>query len=322
MDASAQRFRRDLEALGSPVPQPIGLAVSGGPDSLALLLLAHAAFPGEVRAATVDHGLRAGSAAEAEAVARICGGLGIPHRTLRATVEPRGEGVQAAARAARYAALVAWMRAGDIPLLLTAHHADDQAETLLMRLLRGSGVAGLAGIRASSALPTGRLRRPLLGWRRAELAAIVERAGIEAADDPTNRDDAYDRARLRIRLAQAPWLDPQPLARSAALLAEAEEALDWAAERLAAERIAGSEGEATLDPSGMPSELVRRLVLACLRRVDPAAAPRGEALARAVGSLAAGETITLAGVKARGGPVWRFGPAPPRRPVRPGRAPG
>src|SRR5687767_7704882 len=92
------RFRSDLEAVAGPDPGPFAVAVSGGPDSLALLLLAHAALPGRVEAATVDHGLRAESAAEAEAVARYCGKLGVPHHILRALVAPAGEGLQAAAR--------------------------------------------------------------------------------------------------------------------------------------------------------------------------------------------------------------------------------
>src|SRR5688500_15943923 len=103
------RFRSDLEAVAGSDPGRFAVAVSGGPDSLALLLLAHAAFPGRVEAATVDHGLRAGSAAEAETVARLCGERGIPHHILSAVVAPAGEGLQAAARAARYSALAAWM---------------------------------------------------------------------------------------------------------------------------------------------------------------------------------------------------------------------
>jgi tRNA(Ile)-lysidine synthase len=143
------------------------VAVSGGPDSLALLLLAHAAMPGLVEAATVDHGLRSESADEAAFVAEICGKLGVPHATLKVTV---GAGnLQAEARAARYAALAGWMAERGLAALATAHHADDQAETLILRLNRGSGVAGLAGVRARGLVPGTRLPllRPLLGWRRA-----------------------------------------------------------------------------------------------------------------------------------------------------------
>jgi tRNA(Ile)-lysidine synthase len=312
------RFRLDLEAVAGADPAPLAVAVSGGPDSLALLLLAHAAFPGRVEAATVDHGLRAESAAEAEAVARLCGEIGIPHFILTARVEPSGEGLQAAARTARYAALAEWMDGNALPLLLTAHHADDQAETLLMRLNRGSGVAGLAGVRAAGAVPGtgGRLRlcRPLLGWRRSELQALVEAAGVEAALDPSNSDERFDRARLRPRLGEAPWLDPAALARSAALLAQAEAALDWTAGPLFAARAEVGEGAVTLRPHGLPPELLRRLALRCLRQLEPGARPRGEALAGFIGKLEEGGTATLCGVMASGGETWRFEPEPPRHP--------
>jgi tRNA(Ile)-lysidine synthase len=309
------RFRRDLAALAGESPGRIGVAVSGGPDSLALLLLACAAFPGEVEAATVDHGLRRESAAETAFVARLCAGLGVPHGALAVSVAAGGDGVQANARTARYAALEGWMAERGLPLLLTAHQADDQAETLLMRLNRGAGLAGLAGVRARRSLPGGALVcRPLLGWRRSELAAVVSAAGLEPVDDPSNRDEAYDRARLRARLADAPWLDVAALGRSAATLAGAEEALEATARRLAAERVEERAGAVLLRTEGLPAELLRRLLLACLRRVAPDAAPRGEQLTFLAEGLHAGRTLTLAGVKCRGGdPAWRFEPAPPRR---------
>jgi tRNA(Ile)-lysidine synthase len=312
------RFRLAFEAESGSVTGRLAVAVSGGPDSLALLLLAQGAFPGQVAAATVDHGLRAESAAEAEGVARLCRGLEVPHKSLAARVEAAGEGLQAAARAARYAALAQWMEAENLALLLTGHHADDQAETLLMRLNRGSGVAGLAGVRASGPVPGtgGRLRlcRPLLGWRRSELRAVVAAAGIEPALDPSNTDQRFDRARLRRRLAEAPWLDPSALARSAALLAEAEAALDWTAGPLFAARAEVGEGAVALLPNGLPPELLRRLVLRCLRQLAPGAEPRGEALAAFIAKLEQGGTATLCEVKGAGGDTWRFEPAPPRTP--------
>jgi tRNA(Ile)-lysidine synthase len=310
------RFRADLAAV-APQAGGLAVAVSGGADSLALLLLAAGACPGRVAAATVDHGLRAESAAEAASVAALCRGLDIPHSTLAVEVAAAGLGVQAAAREARYAALAGWMRTLGADTLLTGHHLDDQAETLLMRLLRGSGVAGLAGIRSASpfpaAGPSARLARPLLGWRRAELEAIVRDSGLAPAADPSNTDEAYDRARLRRLIGEAGWLDPVPLARSAAALAEAEEALRAAAGRLYAERARERDGIVRLDPAEVPRELLRRLVLAALRRVAADAEPRGEQLTALIDRLSTGEIATLAGVKAVGGAVWTFEPAPPRR---------
>jgi tRNA(Ile)-lysidine synthase len=310
IDAAAlSRFRADLDRLGG-ARGLLGVAVSGGPDSLALLLLARAALPGRVQAATVDHGLRGGSADEAAMVARVCARLGVPHATLAARMTGSAN-IQAAARERRYAMLEEWAEAAGLAFILTAHHLDDQAETLLMRLQRGSGLAGLAGIRAvrRSSVP---IIRPLLGWRRGELAAIVEQAGLEPAADPSNRDERFDRARLRRRLAETDWIDPVPLARSAAALAEAEEALAWAARRLWEHRVA-AEGEGfSLDPEGLPAELRRRLVIAVLAAIG-GPAPRGEEVARLIAALEAGGTATLAGAKCSGGARWRFVPAPPRR---------
>lgn len=313
--ALVERFRGDLEALAD-TDGTIGVAVSGGPDSLALLLLAAAAWPGRVQAATVDHRLRPEAAAEARQVAAICKSLGCPHVTLEVVVPPGGEGVQGEARRVRYEALAAWMKETGIGLLLTAHHADDQAETLLMRLLRGSGVAGLAGVRAVRPLPgrDGALRiaRPLLGWRRDALAAIVRAAGIEAADDPSNRDPAFDRVRIRSLLADSPWLDVDALARSAAALADAEEALDSAARRCFDERVEEEGGALLLRHEGVPAEILRRVALRCLRSIAPEAAPRGEQLGTLLRRLGENETATLAGVKCSGGERFRFEPAPPR----------
>ena len=204
------RFRADLAALAGPAPPAFGLAVSGGPDSLALLLLTASAFPGRVEAATVDHGLRPESAAEAAFVREICAARGIAHATLTG---PAIEGnVQAGARALRYRLLGDWARQRKLAFLLTAHHQGDQAETLLMRLQRGAGLAGLAGIRSRAEIDGLIVLRPLLGWRPAELAEIVAEAGLTPVEDPSNSDDRYDRARLRRQLAETDWLDAAALA--------------------------------------------------------------------------------------------------------------
>lgn len=200
-----------------------------------------------------------------------------------------------------------------IPALLTAHHLDDQAETLLMRLARGSGVGGLAAIRARRPLVAGgsaSVYRPLLGWRRAELAAFV--AALDTVDDPSNRDLRFDRAQLRNRLPQMQGLDPVALARSAGLLGEAEDALAAYADALFDERVTAANGEIILRPQGLALELRRRLVARCLALASDAD-PRGEALATLLAALDAGRTATLAGLKCIGGETWRFVLAPARR---------
>ena len=298
-----------------PGSDRIGLAVSGGPDSLALLLLAHDAIPELVEVATVDHGLRADSAAEAEAVAALCGQLGIPHATLRPTVSPTGN-LQASARTARYAALGEWALERGLAAIVTAHHADDQAETLLMRLSRGAGVRGLAGMRSAATVPGHPglpLLRPLLGWRKAELEAIVAQAGIEPARDPSNADLRFERARLRAGLADSPWLDPTALAASAAHLAEADAALEWAATREWGERV--TQGDATLIYRPLAPRAVRLRVLArAIATLGHEGTPRGAEIARLHDALIAGGVATLGGVRGEAkDDGWRFTPAPPRR---------
>jgi tRNA(Ile)-lysidine synthase len=313
-DHLIDRFRRDLDRLAGIEPKRIGVALSGGPDSLSLLLLCSATKHDAVSAATVDHGLRAESADETAYAADVCKKLGIPHRILRVTVEPKAS-LQANARKARYDALRRWAEEESIPIILTGHHADDQAETLMMRLSRGSGVAGLAGVRPRTALSSAiQVCRPLLTWRRRELGSIVEAAGIRAIQDPSNENEHFDRVRMRKNLAQASWIDPMALARSAAALSDADEALDFATHMLASERLEIDAGRAVLDPHGVPAGLLRRLVQRALAHVAPGASPRGEQLTALIAALAADESVTLAGALCRGGTRWRFVPEPPRRP--------
>ncbi len=299
------------EAARAPAAR-LGLAVSGGPDSLALLLLAHAARPGAVAAATVDHGLRPESASEAAEVARICAQLGVPHETLRVVVADGN--VQARARSARYAALSAWLAAHSLDALATAHHADDQAETLLMRLNRAGGVAGLAGVRERGRVPGADrlLLRPLLGWRREELGAVVTAAGLVAADDPSNADDRFDRVRLRQALSQAAWLDIPAIAASAAHLADADIALDWAAAREWREHVA-KEGLGLIYRPHAPRAIALRVLARIVRELD-GEEPRGQALARLFDSLVAHQPASIGELVARPLPDgWSFMKGPKRR---------
>lgn len=319
-DAAVARFRDDLRALIDPVPADarIGVAVSGGPDSLALLLLANAGFHGRIAAATVNHGLRPEAADEAAMVARLCVELEIPHQIL-VPEHPLDSGgnVQERARILRYQLLGVWADQNALPTVVTAHHLDDVAEGFLMRAMHGAGVGGLARMKASAPLPyvagTGvKLLRPLLGWRRHELAKIVADTAIVPADDPSNRNERYDRARARALLATEPLLNPVALAHAATNLADAEAALEWmsdAAWRNRAETVPDS--EVRVDSGDLPFEIRRRLAARAIRSLAPDW--NGEGLDRLIGQLDRRKTATLAGVRGTGGPMWRFGIAPPHR---------
>lgn len=307
--------------LGRPLApaEPLAVAVSGGPDSLALLLLAHAGFGDRVRALTVDHGLRPAAACEATVVAGYAAALGVPHATLHWAGPHPATNLQAAARTARYTLMRDWCAAHDVAWLATAHHRDDAAETLLLRLARGSGTGGLSGIRPQRDLGRGvTLLRPLLGWRKADLAAIVAAAGWTAADDPSNGDPRFDRTRARALLAQAPWLDPARLAASAAHLADAEAALVWTADLAWRSRVEAGAGTVVVDAAGLPHDLARRLLVRAVTILAPAAVCRGDGVERLLRHLAAGTGGTLAGVAVRavvrhGAPLWQFRVAAPRR---------
>ena len=315
--ALVERFRADLDALIVPEAR-IGLAVSGGPDSLALLLLAAAARPSRVEAASVDHGLRAGAREESDFVGRVCERLDVPHTILTARwSDVPATAIQERARRERYRLLGYWTEERRLDALATAHHADDQAETMLMRLNRGSGVRGLAGMRARSVTPGNhvRLLRPLLGWRRMELQQICTDAGLTPAVDPSNADERFERVRIRNSIGEATWLDAAAVARSAAHLADADMALDWAV-RIEWDRNVHERGpDIRYRPAGAPCEIVRRIVARAVRKLgtEGEAELRGSELDRLLASLGAGDVSTLRGVQCSGGKEWRFSRAAARR---------
>ena len=190
-----------LGALGPFERRPeIAVAVSGGPDSMALAVLVQPWVEdrrGRLTALVVDHGLRAESAAEAASTARRLAALGIESRILRWDGPKPGSGIQAAAREARYRLLCGACRAAGILHLLLAHHAGDQAETIALRAERGSGRRGLAGMPAIREVESLRLLRPLLGVAKARLLATLGQRGIGWVEDPSNRDPRFARSRLR-----------------------------------------------------------------------------------------------------------------------------
>ena len=289
---------------------PIGLAVSGGPDSLAVLLLAAVAYPGEIAVLSVDHGIRPEAAAEVGFVSEICAGLGVPFASTKVELEPGN--LQAEARKARYKALSLWADEARLGAVVTAHHADDQAETLLMRLARGSGISGLAGVRDWSTLPGSKvpLLRPLLTFGKAELEAVCRAAGVNPVRDPSNEDTSFDRVRVRQHLEEHDWLDPKMLAASAAHLGEAAEVIAYYTQREWQEQVsrnAESFAYRRSAPVLVQIEIVRRVIAELGGGVS-----RAEA-ARAVERLHGGENASLGGVLGvpkRG--CWHFSPEPPR----------
>jgi tRNA(Ile)-lysidine synthase len=315
---AVERFKRDIDPLvGSDAR--FGVAVSGGPDSLALLLLAAEARGSKVEAATVDHAFRPESRGEAEMVAALCERLGVPHTILTAQWEQKPEtAIQERARLMRYRLLGDWARERGLTAIATAHHLDDQAETFIMRLSRGSGVRGLAGMRALARAAAGQvaLVRPLLGWRHSELEGVCASAGLVPAQDPSNDDDQFERVRVRKALAGTDWLDPTAVAASAAHLAEADGALHWATTLEWQRSVTREGGQIVYKPTDAPREIRRRIIrraILALATEGAGAELRGRELDQVLAALRNGRRATLRGVLCIGGPEWRFTRAPARR---------
>jgi tRNA(Ile)-lysidine synthase len=264
--------------------QHLALAVSGGPDSFALMHLvarwreARGGTPA-LSVLTVDHGLRDASRDEAELVGRLAAKLGLPHAIL--TWESGGlyaASLQARARVARYDLMAASCHAHNIPALVTAHTLDDQAETLLMRLKRGSGLDGLAAIPERGDWAGIAVLRPLLEVPKARLVATLEAAGVSFVSDPSNLDPRFERVRVRRSrdALAALGLTPEAMALSARRLRRAREAVEHAAGNfLAAHSEMSEAGYALIERDALeaaPQEIVLR------------------ALAQLIGAVGGGET--------------------------------
>jgi tRNA(Ile)-lysidine synthase len=316
----------------------IVLAVSGGPDSIAMMWLAarwrRALTRGpQLIAVTIDHGLRAEAAREARDVKRLAKNLDLPHRTLRWSGAKPKTGLPAAARDARYRLLAKAARASGATHVLTAHTQDDQAETLLMRMSRGSGIAGLAAMARQSQREGVVLARPLLHIPKARLLATLKKAKIGFADDPTNRDANFTRPRLRAMMPAlvAEGFDARNLTRLASRLARANAALeilvDGAERYLALGRHDPDHAGFDVNAFAALAEEIRLRLL--LRRIDrvghegPAELGKVEALLtvldRAVaatgpvkGRIGLKQTLAGALVSLVEGRI-RIEPAPPRR---------
>ncbi|WP_454643475.1 tRNA lysidine(34) synthetase TilS [Bradyrhizobium liaoningense] len=320
------------------------LAVSGGPDSVALMWLAarwrrSLARGPLLTVVTIDHGLRREAAREAREVKRLAAGLGLPHRTLRWRGTKPKAGVPAAAREARYRLLADAARAAGASHVLTAHTRDDQAETLLMRLFRGSGLAGLSAMAPLSERDGIVLARPLLDVPKSQLIATLRRAKVGFAEDPTNRDTAFTRPRLRalLPLLAAEGGDARNLARLAARLARANAAVEVLADgaerflRLRDSGVAPQAGVRSFEASAfaaLPEEVRLRLLLRAINALGhegPAELGKVEALmsaldqavaaslrARATGRPVLKQTLAGALISLAGGRI-HIAPAPARR---------
>jgi tRNA(Ile)-lysidine synthase len=296
---SSDAFAALMAPFGPFEPAPrLAVAVSGGADSLALVLLAAEwarARGGDVVALTVDHGLRSGSAAEAAQVAEWLAVPGVSHHILGWTGLKPSADLQAQAREARYGLLGEFCRSAGILHLLLAHHREDQAETLLLRLGRGSGLDGLAAMPCERATRWGRLIRPLLDIPRQRLRATLEARGQSWIEDPSNRNPDFARVRLRRLMPDlaAEGVEPPRLAATATRLGRARAALESAMAEAAARYV-------ELTPAGyalchapafssLPEEIGLRLLARLILVVGGGGhGPRLERLERLYGLLRGG----------------------------------
>ncbi len=303
-DADPRLTEMIAAAFAPSPPRRLGVAVSGGGDSVALLhlLVDWARGSGTaLRAVTVDHGLRPEAALEAESVARACAELGIGHDVLRWTGWDGRGNLPDQARRARYRLMADWARVHDFADVALGHTADDQAETFLMRLARGSGVDGLAAMQPARRAEGVLWHRPLLTARRGALRLWLTARGIGWIEDPSNEDPAYDRVRVRQALAVlAPLgIGVEGLLATAERLRRASDALRHGARDLARSAVTGEGGGLVIDRAKLdaaPAELRDRLLAQALIWVSGADyRPRYQALAQVWAGIAEGKRTTLMG---------------------------
>ncbi|WP_300548683.1 tRNA lysidine(34) synthetase TilS [Roseovarius sp.] len=285
-------------------PRRLGVAVSGGSDSLALLLLVDEWRENggpEVFAVTVDHGLRPEAAGEAKEVARICAGRGIAHETLTWRDWDQQGNLPDQARRARYRLMAEWAKAQGIGDIAIGHTADDQAETFLMRLARGAGVDGLSAMRTQWQQGDLRFHRPMLGLTRETLRDMLRARGQGWVDDPSNEDTAYARVRARAALVAL-----EPLGISAGGLADVARKMADVRDTLygyvidaARENLRFEQGDLILGRAGferLRPEVARRLLQAMLGWISGADyVPRGRAMEALLAAARDGRGMTLQG---------------------------
>ncbi|WP_323785632.1 tRNA lysidine(34) synthetase TilS [Thalassovita sp.] len=285
---------------------PVGIAVSGGGDSMALMVLAAdwaKATGRRVFAATVDHGLRPEAAEEARFVAGVAARLGLPHEVLCWTGWDGRGNLQSQARQARYGLLAGWAGRHGLRGVLLAHTSDDQAETLLLRMARGAGVDGLSAMAVRFAQRDTVFLRPLLRARRDDLRGFLRDRGQDWIEDPSNSDTRFDRVKARQSLPTLAefGLNADRMAQVADNMAEARAALNWAAQRFVSDnvdRVAGDlivKRDSFLD---LPAELARRVVVAALAWLSGADyPPRRAEVGHFLSAIRDGKGATLQGCR-------------------------
>ena len=265
----------------------IGVAVSGGSDSVALLLALQEVWPvSKMRAVTVDHGLRSEAVYEANWVGNLCASVEVPHTTIRLKNLKPGSNLQARARTARYKALADWGHSCD--LLCLGHSKTDVAETFLIRLARGSGVEGLAAMRARWRRCDINWGRPLLGFSRDDLREYLRERGQSWCEDPSNLDLAYKRVQMRQmqKVFDGLGLDTERLAKTAVRMSRVKEALNFSLKTLRPKVMNLDFGDIVFDRaalSALPGEYVESIVADALSWVGGQVyRPRNLALLRAI----------------------------------------
>ena len=282
-------------------PETLGVAVSGGSDSLALLHLLAAWGGARLRVVTVDHGLRPEAATEARHVAALCASLGLSHDTLRWDGWDGQGNLSDRARQARYGLMADWARTHAIGDIALGHTADDQAETLLMRLARRAGIDGLAAMAPRRDINGVTFHRPMLRLTRKALRAELTRRGVSWVDDPTNADGTYRRVQARRALAalEPLGLTAEGLTQSAHHLAEARDTLAHYTEIEARKTMHFQCGDILLDRTGMAglrADIARRILRGALGWVaGPGYGPRGHELDTALDAVLSGRQTTLYG---------------------------
>jgi len=296
-------------------PARLGIAVSGGGDSIALMHILSRCFdPGTVElfAATVDHGLRPEAAQEAQMVADLAASLGVRHSTLKWEGWDKTGNLQDQARQARYRLLIDWAKSNEIAILALGHTADDQAETVLMRLARSSGVTGLAAMPVRRTLGGITIFRPVLGITRSELRDYLQLHNTQWVEDPSNSDLRFDRIKMRqaLEVLEPLGVSARALADVARNMSQAREALDWYSFLAARDSVTIYGGDAVLDLKTfrtLPDEIARRLLLRVIAWISGAQyPPRRASMVEALNAVRLGRPVTLGGCRALqlGQRVW------------------